>query len=259
MVTYSLILILSLILPNAYAQNSPAADIMKKSLENLQKSANKSTNTVLPSSNQKPQVNQEVSVPSVPSVPKSNADFVNSNFATLFANPDNYKGSTIDVTGKVANFPEVGSLQMYIGGAVPHDAVVHYNASFGFVEGDCVKVTGIVEQQFDGTIFSAKRKVPSISARSIDKIDCIQATLVTLPVALPSADTLTEKQFSVYGKLDCNNPNAIARFVWNYSDFLTQKEQCEYYVDAAKIMQTKIGIGLEANITIKNITIKTEP
>ena len=165
-----------LILPNAYAQNNPAADIMKKSLENLQKSANKSTNTVQPSSNQKPQVDQEVSVPSVPSVPKSNADFVNSNFAKLFANPDNYKGSTIDVTGKVANFPEVGLLQMYIGGAVRQDAVVHYNASFGFVEDDCVKVTGIVEDQFYGTnAFSATRIVPSISARTIDKIDCIQA------------------------------------------------------------------------------------
>ena len=124
LVTYSLILILSLMLPNAYAQNNSGADIMKKSLENLQKSANKSTNTVQPSSNQKPQVNQEVSVPSVPSVPKSNADFINSNFAKLFANPDNYKNSTIDVTGKVATFPEVGLLQMYIGGAVPHDAIV---------------------------------------------------------------------------------------------------------------------------------------
>ena len=57
-------------------------------------------------------------MPSVSPVPKPKADFVNSNFATLFANPDNYKDSTIDVTGKVANFPDVGLLQMYIGGAV---------------------------------------------------------------------------------------------------------------------------------------------
>ena len=83
--------------------------------------------------------------------------------------------------------------------------------------------------------------------------------MATLPVALPSPDKLTEKEFSVYGNLDCNNPNAIAGFVSNYSEFLTQKEQCEYYVEGEKIMQTKIGIGLEANITIKNITIKTEP
>ena len=121
---------------------------MKKSLENLQKSANKSTNTVQSSSNQKTQVNQDVSVPPVPSVPKSKADFANSNFAKLFANPDNYKDSTVELTGKVANFPEVGLLQMYIGGAVLQDAVVHYNSSFGFVAEDCVKVTGIVEDQF---------------------------------------------------------------------------------------------------------------
>ena len=56
------------------------------------------------------------------------------------------------------------------------DAVVHYNASFGFVAEDCVKVTGIVEDQFYGTNeFSASRIVPSISARTIEKIDCTQA------------------------------------------------------------------------------------
>jgi hypothetical protein len=116
------------------------------------------------------------SVPSVSSTPKFKVDFVNSNFAILFANPDNYLGSTIDVTGKVANFPEVGLLQMYIEGDVRHDAVVHYNASYVFVEDDCVKVTGIVEEQFYGTnAFSATRVVPSISARTIDKIDCNQA------------------------------------------------------------------------------------
>ena len=76
----------------------------------------------------------------------------------------------------MANFPEVGLLQMYIGGGVRQDAVVHYNASFGFVEDDCVKVSGIVEDQYYGTnAFSATRIVPSISARTIEKIDCTQA------------------------------------------------------------------------------------
>ena len=118
----------------------------------------------------------QIKQPSGSSTAKSKADFVNSNFATLFANPDNYKDSTIDVTGKVANFPEVGLLQMYIGGDVRQDAVVHYNASFGFVEDDCVKVSGIVEDQYYGTnAFSATRIVPSISARTIEKIDCNQA------------------------------------------------------------------------------------
>ena len=90
-----------MILPNAYAQENPAADIIKKSQENLQKFEEKSTGTGQPSSNQK-------AVSTVSAIAKPKADFVNSNFATLFASPDNYKDSTIDVTGKVANFPEVG-------------------------------------------------------------------------------------------------------------------------------------------------------
>ena len=54
---------------------------------------------------------------------------------------------TVDLTGKVSNFPEVGLLQMYVGGAVSNDAVVHYNDSFVFVQDDCVEVTGIVEEE----------------------------------------------------------------------------------------------------------------
>ena len=51
---------------------------------------------------------------------------------------------------------------MYIGDAVSHDAVVHYNESFAFVQDDCVKVTGIVEEEFVGiNAFSATRTVHS--------------------------------------------------------------------------------------------------
>ena len=65
---------------------------------------------------------------------------------------------------------------MCVDGAVSQDAVVHYNDSFVFVQDDCVKVTGIVEEEFVGiNAFSATRTVPSISARAIDKIDCTQA------------------------------------------------------------------------------------
>jgi hypothetical protein len=54
-------------------------------------------------------------------------------------------------------------LQMYIEGAARHDAVAHYKASYVFVEDDCVRVTGIVEDQFYGAnAFSATRIVPSI-------------------------------------------------------------------------------------------------
>lgn len=109
-------------------------------------------------------------------MPKPTADFTNSNFILLFSKPNNYHGATVDLTGKVSNFPEVGLLQMCVDGAVSQDAVVHYNDSFVFVQDDCVKVTGIVEEEFVGiNAFSATRTVPSISARAIDKIDCTQA------------------------------------------------------------------------------------
>ena len=68
-------------------ESSNRADIMKKSLENLQKSGNKSTGSIQHSNNQKPQINQQVSVPTVSSVPKSKADFVNSNFCETFCKP----------------------------------------------------------------------------------------------------------------------------------------------------------------------------
>lgn len=73
----------------------------------------------------------------------------------LFSKPNGYLGATVDLTGKV-------------GGAVTNDAVVHYNVSFAFVQDDWVRVTGIVEQEFEGVnMFSAARIVPRLSARTI--------------------------------------------------------------------------------------------
>jgi hypothetical protein len=92
-VAFSVLLFSTIILPNVYAQENPAADIIKKSQENLQKFENKPSATVQPSSNQKP-------VPTVSAMAKPKADFINSNFATLFASPDNYKGSTLMLQAK---------------------------------------------------------------------------------------------------------------------------------------------------------------
>jgi hypothetical protein len=151
-----------------YGQDNPA-DIIKKSQENLKKFESRDATQSPPPTSQK--------VPATVSpLPKPKADFTNSNFNLLFSKPDGYLGATVDFAGKVSNFPEVGLLQMYIGGAVTHDAVVHYNDSFVFIQDDCVKVTGIVEEPFEGiNMFSATRIVPSISARTIDKVDCTQA------------------------------------------------------------------------------------
>jgi len=155
----------------SYSQDNPAADIIKKSQENLEKFENRT----IDAAQSQPPSSQKVPA-TVSSVPNPTADFTNSNFIALFSKPNSCHGATVDLTGKVSNFPEVGLLQMYVGGAVSQDAVVHYNDSFVFVQDDCVKVTGIVEEQFEGTnMFSAIRIVPSISARTIDKVDCTQA------------------------------------------------------------------------------------
>jgi hypothetical protein len=153
------------------SQGNSAADIIKKSQENLKKFENRTVDIA----ESQPASSQKIATP-VSSSPKPTVDFTNSNFITLFSKPNGYLGATVDLTGKVSNFPEAGLLQMYVGGAVSQDAVVHYNDSFLFVQDDCVRVTGVVEEEFAGTnAFSAIRIVPSISARTIDKVDCTQA------------------------------------------------------------------------------------
>jgi hypothetical protein len=81
-------------------------------------------------------------------------------------------------------------------------------------------------------------------------------------VVLPSPDYLTKEQYSFYNKtLDCNSPAAIAPYIWNYSDFISPKEQCELYKQAATFMQPKtyeFKIPLpkiELNMTVTNVTV----
>jgi hypothetical protein len=177
----------------------------------------------------------QIKQPSVSSTAKLKPDFVNSNFAILFANPDNYVGSTIDVTGKVANFPEVGLLQMYIEGDVRHDAVVHYNASFGFVEDDCVKVSGIVEEQFYGTnAFSATRIVPSISARTIEKIDCNQAINPALKTVVSEKSQIKGGIKVVFHKAEFSDKNTR---VYLTVENLNPKVGITFYESDAKAIQ----------------------
>jgi hypothetical protein len=111
----------------------------------------------------------------------------------LFAKPGSYEGATIDVTGELSNFPEPGLLQMYVGGDVNTDTVVHYNDTFVFTEKDCVKVTGIIEDEFTGTsLFLAIRTILNISARTIDKVDCSQG----LDPAVKTVTVLSQEQLT---------------------------------------------------------------
>jgi hypothetical protein len=84
------------------------------------------------------------------------------------------------------------------------------------------------------------------------------------PVVLPSPDYLTKEQYSFYNKtLDCNSPTAIAPYVWNYSDYYSDKEQCELYKQAAKIMQPKTyefkiplpEVKYKVNVRVTNVTV----
>lgn len=139
------------------------------------------------------------------------------------------------MTGKVANFPEVGLLQMYIDGAVQHDAVVHYNASFGFVADDCVRVTGIVEDQFYGTnAFSATRIVPSISSRTIDKIDCSQAINPALKTVVLEKTQIKGGIKVVFHKVEFSDKNTR---VYLTVENVNQKASIGFYDFNAKAFQ----------------------
>ena len=198
----------------------------------------------------------QIKQPSGSSIAKSKADFVNSNFATLFANPDNYKDSTIDVTGKVANFPEVGLLQMYIGGAVRQDAVVHYNASFGFVEDDCVKVTGIVEDQYYGTnAFSATRIVPSISARTIEKIDCTQAIDPAVKTVVSEKSQIKGGIKMVFHKVEFSDKNTR---VYLTVENLNPKVGITFYDSDAKAIQGNRQYATAYSIDVDYPSIKSD-
>jgi hypothetical protein len=126
-------------------------------------------------------------------------------------------------------------LQMYIEGDVRHDAVVHYNASFGFVEDDCVRVTGIVEEQFYGTnAFSATRIVPSISSRTIDKIDCNQAINPALKTVVLEKTQIKAGIKVVFHKVEFSDKNTR---VYLTVDNVNQKASIGFYDFNAKAFQ----------------------
>lgn len=155
----------------SHANSSDLPPVLENAQENLAKNEKKSSQQVSSADTKKQPAptRQPVNV-----IPK--ADFINSNFNILFATPNSYVGKTVDLSGKILAFPGPGQLQMYVGGNTNYDTVITYNETFVFVQDDCVKVTGIVGEVFEGTnAFLAMRTVPSISAKTIDKLDCTQA------------------------------------------------------------------------------------
>lgn len=162
----SLVLAMNLVLYSYGDDNS--ATVLKKAQQNLAKNQIK-TPPKMPVTPTQP-ISQK---PSAYILPK--ADFTNSNFNILFANPDGHFNSTVYLTGKIFNFPGTGELQMHVG-ASSNDVVIVYDESFVFTEDDCVKVTGRVAESFLGTnAFGATRSAPEVKATTIDKINCADA------------------------------------------------------------------------------------
>jgi hypothetical protein len=192
---------------------------------------------------------------------QSKTDFTNSNYALLFAKPDSYLDSKVDITGKVSNIVEPGVLQMYPGGGT-NDAVVYYNETFNFIQDDCVKVTGVVREQFEGTnAFMATRVVPAVAAQTIDKVDCTQAidpaakTVVVeksqikagIKIILHKVE-FSDKNTRAYLTVDNTNPKASILFYDYNSKALQGKKQYSttysYDVDYPKI-ESDIPPGIE--------------
>lgn len=54
-------------------------------------------------------------------------------------------------------------------------------------------------------------------------------------------DWLAQKEHDLevdfFATVDCNDPNAISGFVWNFSETKSQAEQCSIYQTASKLLQ----------------------
>lgn len=107
--------------------------------------------------------------------------FTDSDFAVLYASPDKYSGSNVDITGKIFTAPEMQdnriAFQMYQGGKfnLDRNAVVYLegNDPSQFTEDDCVRVIGVSQGQIEGTnLFGGTVTAPAINANLVEKLDC---------------------------------------------------------------------------------------
>ena len=79
--------------------------------------------------------------------------FNDSDFVTLYSNPDSYLGFNVNITGKIFNFPpsetgELKALQMYQAGNTGRNVVVFYKDNIPQLsENDCVRVVGTSAKQ----------------------------------------------------------------------------------------------------------------
>jgi hypothetical protein len=106
--------------------------------------------------------------------------FTDSNFDTLYADPNAYVNSQVNITAKVFNLPssDVGGkkvLQVYQGGNSDTNVVVGYNyTGVRFDTQDCVRIVGTTGDTISyRTLFGGNLTALPIKAQSIEKIDCM--------------------------------------------------------------------------------------
>lgn len=170
--------------------------------------------------------------------PSSGTSFTFSNLPLLIANPSGYTGSTITISGKIFNFPTTGELQMYAGGDTDKDLVVYYDDSVNsFVSDDCIKVSGTVEEPFEGTnAFSATLVSPAVTAKSIQKVDCAQAiNPAEKTVNLEATQLKAGIKFTVH-KIEFSEKNTR---VFMTIENLNGKASISFYGFEAKAIQGK--------------------
>jgi hypothetical protein len=64
------------------------------------------------------------------------------------------------------------------------------------------------------------------------------------------SDKLKQEQVDFFAGLDCDNPDAISGFKWNFSETQSQQEQCKIYQSASKLIQLFRAMETSQNHTM---------
>lgn len=103
--------------------------------------------------------------------------FTNDNYKKLASSPDKYKGSPVELNGKIFNEVQEGEkqtgFQMWVDpkNSEGNTIVIYDGIGLGLKSNDFIKVTGKVEGSFEGeNMMGAKLTVPRIIASKIEKV-----------------------------------------------------------------------------------------
>ena len=115
-------------------------------------------------------------------------DFTNANFERVLANPDQYKGSAVEISGKIFINPrKVGdkfTFQLYQGGKddLNKNVIVYVAAAASEVRvGNCVGIKGTVQGQEQGVnSFGATVSAVAVDADQVEIKDCVGVTYPTI-------------------------------------------------------------------------------